>query len=465
MIAWLYAGFVVFIVTVLVLDLFVFNRRAHEIRARVALGWTAFFVSMALSFSVAVYFMYEHHWLGLGQHALPDGTTTTTSGKKAAFDFLTGWLVEYSLSLDNLFVIALVFRYFAVPPKYQHRVLFWGIMGALVMRGVMIAAGAALVSTFHWVIYVFAVILLFTAVRLLFMGDEGVEPERNPLVRLARRMLPFTESYDGQRFFTRTAPAPDAPPGVRGRLVATPMFLVLLVVESTDVVFAVDSIPAIFVITQDPFLVFTSNAFAILGLRSLYFALAAVMQKLRYLKVSMVVVLIFIALKMLAEIVHVKVPTEISLLIVALIMGAGVGASLIVPLRTRREPHTAADELVELADLTWRNSKRLVIAVIGGTVVLIGLLLSVPLVPGPGFLVVIAGLAILATEFVWAKRMLKRARAEANALMRRAQSLMGISPATPEAPPAESPPPAGPQPSTPQHGQPAEPADARRAGG
>jgi tellurite resistance protein TerC len=259
MVIWLWIGFIVFVLVMLALDLGVFNRTAHEIRTREALGWTALCIALALVFNVLVYFMYRYHWLGIGT-----GEGSRMTGHDAALNFFTGWVVEYSLSLDNIFIIAIIFSYFKVPHKYQHRVLFWGILGALIMRGLMIAAGAALIHRFEWIIYVFGALLIFTAIKMLMTQQDDIEPEKNIFVRCARKLYPVTSDFEGERFFTR----------IDGMRAVTPLFLVLLVVESTDVLFAVDSIPAIFAITTDPFLVFTSNIFAILGLRSLYFALA-----------------------------------------------------------------------------------------------------------------------------------------------------------------------------------------------
>lgn len=360
MIAWLWAGFVVFVLVMLALDLFVVNRKPHVINAREALAWTGVCIALALLFNVAVYFIYAHDWLGIGtqfatQHAPGLAGERMDSGpalgKRAATEFFTGWLIEYSLSMDNIFVIALIFGHFKVPQQYQHRLLFWGIMGALVLRGVMILAGAALVQNFEWILYIFGALLIFTGFKLVAQKDEDFDPEHGFVLRIARRLLPISSSEHGSRFTTR----------VDGRFMFTPLFVVLLVVETTDVVFAVDSIPAIFGITRDPFLVFTSNVFAIMGLRSLYFALASLMNKFRFIKFSLAFILVFVGVKMMLEGVHhlrpiagkvlkevpswlgwlpsdpVHINPAISLSIIAGALVIGVGTSMIVAEEKKKE--------------------------------------------------------------------------------------------------------------------------------
>lgn len=318
---WLWVGFITLIMFFLALDLGVFNRKAHVPGIRESLLWTLFWVFMALLFNVGVYFMYEHHFLGIGLH---EGNKTL-SGALAAKMFLTGYLIEKSLSLDNIFVIAMVFSFFAVPRKYQHRVLFWGIFGALVMRGIMILVGAAMIARYDWMLYVFGAILLVTAVRMLVAKhDDEVHPEKNPLVKFAQRFFRIsTEYHEEEHFFVKE----------QGKWAATPLFLVLLVVESNDVIFAIDSIPAIFAITTDPFLVFTSNVFAILGLRSLYFVMAAMIAKFRYLKVSLSVILAYVGVKLLCvELIHhyklQELMTWMSLGVILVVMTLGILASL-----------------------------------------------------------------------------------------------------------------------------------------
>jgi tellurite resistance protein TerC len=318
---WLWTGFVAFVLLMLALDLGVFHRRAHVVRLREALAWTAVWIALALAFAVFVYHGYENHWLGLG--STPDAVDRSAEhpagrvndGRAAVIKYLTGYVVEKSLSVDNVFVIAMIFGFLAVPAMYQHRVLFWGILGALAMRGVMIGVGARLIAEFSWVLYVFGVFLIVTAVKMLLI-QETTDPNSTWVVRLTRRLFPVTERLHGEHFLVRAGSAASheaETPGAAvlvdrvvegarpGTWLLTPLALALIMVEATDLVFAVDSIPAIFAITADPFLVFTSNVFAILGLRSLYFALAGAIEAFRYLKVSLALVLALVGVKMLAH--------------------------------------------------------------------------------------------------------------------------------------------------------------------
>ena len=387
--------FLAFVLVLLALDLGVFRRQVHAIRLGEALAWSAFYVSLGLAFNVLVYFLYEQHWFGVGErvgHPLDGGT--------AALQFFTGFLLEYSLSLDNVFVIALIFSYFRVPLAYQHRVLFWGVLGALVMRGVMIGLGAALVARFDWIVYVFGGILIFTAVRMLMAGSEDIDPDHNPAIRLARRMFRVTTSLHGERFFVE----------VDGRRAATPLFLVLLMVESSDVLFAVDSIPAIFAVTQDPFLVFTSNVFAILGLRNLYFAIAPLMDRFRYLKLSLVFILAFVGVKMLLAH-HEPIPTTVSLSVIVGILAVGVLASAFAAGREAGPlPSPLANDLESLTRVTLSAARKIIVLAVGSTLLLLGAAMIV--LPGPALLVIPLGLGVLATEFVWARRLLRRLRDE-----------------------------------------------------
>ena len=293
----LWVVFNIFVLGILAIDLLVLHRKAHAVSLREALAWSCVWVSLALLFGIGIYFF---------------------RGGEKALEFLTGYVIEWSLSVDNLFVFLVIFSYFAVPSMYQHRVLFWGILGALVLRAIFIATGAALLANFHWMIYVFGGFLIFTGIKLLFVGEEKIEPEKNPAVRLVRRFINVTPEYHGQKFFIRKD----------GSLWATPLFLVLVVVETTDVIFAVDSIPAIFAITLDPFIVYTSNVFAILGLRALFFLLAGVMEMFRYLRVGLAFVLCFVGAKMLIAEFY-KVPIGISLGVVGGILLISILASVL----------------------------------------------------------------------------------------------------------------------------------------
>ena len=294
----------------LALDLGVFHRKTHVVTVRESLVWTGVWVGLALLFNAGVW-----HF----------------SGAQKGLEFFTGYLIEKSLSVDNVFVFALLFSYFAVPAQYQHKVLFWGILGALVMRAVMIFAGAALITKFSWIIYIFGAFLILTGIKMIVKRDEEMHPERNPVVNWFKRLIPMTHDYLGDKFLVRE----------NGRRVATPLLLVLVCVEVSDLVFAVDSIPAIFAVTTDPFIVYTSNVFAILGLRSLYFALAGVMDKFHYLKVGLGVVLSFVGVKMLLMHTAWKIPTLISLGVVVLILTVSVVASLVWPKRKRGESSPA----------------------------------------------------------------------------------------------------------------------------
>jgi len=303
---WLWIGFNVFVLAMLALDLGVFHRKAHAVSGREALIWSAVWISLSLVFNAVIYFFWDR--------MMPESSYTNS---EAALAFFTGYLIEKSLSVDNIFVFILIFSFFAVPAAYQHRVLFWGILGALVMRGALIAIGAALLKEFHWVIYIFGAFLIFTGIRMATHKDEELHPERNPIVKFFRKFMPVTETFEKDHFFVRRA----------GKLMATPLFLILLIVESTDLVFAVDSIPAIFAVTQDPFIVYTSNVFAILGLRALYFLLANVMDKFEYLKLGLSAVLTFIGVKMVIVDFY-PIPVGASLAVVAGILTISILASL-----------------------------------------------------------------------------------------------------------------------------------------
>jgi tellurite resistance protein TerC len=296
---WLWIGFSLFIFTMLSLDLGLFNRKAHTIKYREAWLWSGVWVTLAMIFAGIVFYYL---------------------GSQPGFEFLTGYIIELSLSVDNLFVFLLIFSYFKVPAKFQHRVLFWGVMGALFMRLTMIFVGAALINRFHWIIYIFGAFLVYTGIKMFRQEEIEVQPEKNPLVRLVTRFLPISRHYEEEKFFTKA----------NGKRTGTLLLLVLMVVEVTDLVFAVDSIPAIFAVTTNTFIVYTSNVFAILGLRSMYFLLAGVVEKFRYLRLGLAIVLSFIGLKMLVGAVGFHIPIKISLAFVFLVLVGSVVASLVV---------------------------------------------------------------------------------------------------------------------------------------
>lgn len=293
--------FNVFVVGMLILDLFVLNRKSHTVKVKEALWWTAFWVGLALIFNIIVYF-----W----------------KGKEPALQFLTGYLIEESLSVDNLFVFMIIFKYFAVDPKYQRKVLFWGILGALIFRAIFIMVGVTLIEQFHVFIYILGAFLIITGVRMAVSQDKEINPEKNPLLRLVNKIIPVTPKYDGGKFFTR----------IKGVLHATPLFIVVLIVESTDIVFAADSIPAILAVSTDSFIVYTSNVFALLGLRSLYFALAGIMQLFHFLHYGLSIILVFIGFKLLVQDVEaLHIDMMVALSVVAGILTGSIILSLIFP--------------------------------------------------------------------------------------------------------------------------------------
>jgi tellurite resistance protein TerC len=299
----LWAVFATAVLFMLFLDLFVFNRKAHEIKIKEALIWSVVWISVSLIFNLAVYL---------------------EAGPEKALNFFTGYLIEKTLSMDNIFVFLLIFNYFKVPGKYQHKILFWGILGALVIRGIFIVAGITLIERFHWMIYVFGVFLVFTGIKMAFKKDEEIDPSKNPVFKLCRKFMPLTEDYHEGHFFVKKDK----------RLWMTPLFMTLLIVETTDVVFAVDSIPAILAITTDPFIVYSSNIFAILGLRAMYFALAAMVDLFHYLQHGLSLILVFIGVKMLLGSIY-KIPVGMTLGIVALILAISVIASILRKQRSK----------------------------------------------------------------------------------------------------------------------------------
>jgi tellurite resistance protein TerC len=303
---YFWIGFHVFIFIMLALDLGVFNKHSHKIPVKEAVVWVLVWIGLALIFNLFVYFEF---------------------GKIKALEFLTGYVIEYSLSVDNIFVFILIFSYFAVKPQYQHKILFWGIIGALLMRGIFIFAGVALINRFHWIVLIFGGFLVFTGIRMLFHKESEIDPEKNVIIRFFKKFFPVTHTIEGDNLFVIH----------NNKLFATPLFLVLIVIETSDLLFAVDSIPAILAISQDRFIVYTSNIFAILGLRSLYFAIAGIMGLFHYLKVGLAFVLTFVGLKMLLAFFKVEIPIVASLLIIVGILSVSILASVILPQKTTEE--------------------------------------------------------------------------------------------------------------------------------
>ncbi len=293
---WAWAGFNIFVLAMLLLDLGIFHRKAHEVKIKEALLWSLIWISLSLLFNLGIYIF---------------------EGKQQALEFLTGYLIEKSLSIDNIFVFIIIFSFFHVPSAYQHKVLFWGILGALVMRAIFIAAGITLIEKFHWIIYIFGAFLIFTGIKMLRQKDKKIEPERNPVIRAFRKLFAVSPDYLGSSFFSK----------INGKHMATPLFVVLLTIETTDVIFAVDSIPAILAITKDPFIVYTSNVFAILGLRALYFAIAGIIKMFHYLSYGLSAILVFVGTKMLIVDIY-KISIELSLGIVAGILAISIIASI-----------------------------------------------------------------------------------------------------------------------------------------
>ncbi|MEQ1861385.1 MAG: TerC family protein [Chthoniobacteraceae bacterium] len=309
---WLWGGFTLFILAMMALDLGVFHRKSHVVSFKEALTWTGVWVTLAMCFNAGVWYF---------------------AGPQKALEFFTGYLIEYSLSADNVFIFALIFSYFAVPPQWQHKVLFWGILGALVLRVIMIFAGVALISRFNWILYVFGAFLIFTGLKMIFGKDEEVHPEQNPIIRWFRRLVPVSTGQHDDKLVVR----------VSGRLMATPLMVVLVCVEVTDVIFAVDSIPAIFAVTLDPFIIYTSNVFAIMGLRSLYFVLGGMMGMFHYLKLGLGGVLSFIGVKMLLGHTAWKIDTLVALGVVAAILATAIVASIVHAARAKARASAQPD--------------------------------------------------------------------------------------------------------------------------
>lgn len=301
----LWVGFNLFVMLMLALDLGVFHRKVHAVSVKEALVWTGVWITLAMIFNLFVYFRF---------------------GEEKAVEFFTGYLIEKSLSVDNIFVIIMIFSYFQVADEYQHKVLFWGILGALVMRAIFIFSGIELIHRFHWLIYIFGGFLIFTGIKMLVSDDSKIEPEKNPLMRLARKVFSFTENFEGSNFFVKR----------NGKTLATPLFLVVILIEATDLIFAVDSIPAILAISEDPFIVYTSNVFAILGLRSLYFALSGIEKYFHYLKFGLSAILVFVGTKMCIVDFY-KIPVEISLIVIIFVLAIAMISSVLFPKKVKTE--------------------------------------------------------------------------------------------------------------------------------
>lgn len=320
---WFWIGFSIFLVGILALDLGIFHRKAKVIEPKEALIWSGIWFSISMVFDAIVFVWH---------------------GSQAGTEFLTGYMIEWSLSIDNVFVFVLIFSFFKVPAQYQYRVLFWGVVSALIMRGVLIGAGAALLANFHWIIFIFGGFLIFSGIRIAFHDDENANPNRNPMVRVFKKFVATSEEYDGQKFFTRK----------NGKRLATPLLTVLIAIEATDLAFAVDSIPAIFAITDEPFIVFTANALAVLGLRSLYFALAGIIHKFIYLKFGLALILVFVGVKMLVSDVY-HMPAVLSLGIVLGILVGTVVVSLMSPQAATSSESDHSNEVLDESGWTPKN--------------------------------------------------------------------------------------------------------------
>ena len=387
---WL--GFILLIVGVVSLDLGVFHRKAHVVTLPEALGWSSAWIVLALLFNVGIYYLYELNPVGW------DMDTEQLTGSEAALQFFTGYIVEKSLSIDNIFVIAMIFTHFAVPLREQHRVLFWGIFAAVVLRAVMIFAGISVIHRFDWIAYVLGAVLLFSAASMLVIRHDTLAPKDHFVLRLVRRVYPVTADFHGSRFFVT----------VNGVRTATPLFLALVLVETSDVTFAIDSIPAIFAITRDPFIVFTSNTFAILGLRSLYFVLAGLMERFRYLKSSLVFLLAFIGVKMILTH-HYAIPNEVSLAVIGGILLVGILASILANEDRAALRSPLSGDREQLTRVSGGQALRAVVLLLSSSTLAIGtIVMLLPLTWRAG--VPIASV-VLALEFLWARNWLRASRA------------------------------------------------------
>lgn len=393
----IWIGSIALIIGLLLLDLTVSTREARVVCVRESLIWTVSWVMLAFCFNAFVYFLYENNWLGW-----TDLPSHNFSGEQAAIQFLTGFLMEKSLSVDNIFVIAMIFLYLKVPVIEQHRMLWWGILGAIGLRAVMIAGGAVLMARFQWSVYLFGGLLIATAVRILLIRHDNINIGHNLLVPLIRKFYPITDDFKGGRFFITR----------RGKRAITPLLLALILVISSNLTFALDSIPATFAVTQDPFLVLTSNVFSVLGLRALYFTIAGYVTRFRYLKLGLFFILVFFAIKMLL-IHHYPMPNIVSLAIIGGILIAAILASFLAPpIGVSKSASPLFDDLIVLVALSYRQAQRIVVLVLGTSVLLVGFAMII--LPGPAVVVIPLGLGILAIEFAWAGRWLHKIRQTAD---------------------------------------------------
>lgn len=308
----MWSGFILFIILMLIFDFKVLNKKQHAVSVRESIKWVLFWISLALVFNIGVYFF---------------------KGKTSALEFLTGYLIEYSLSVDNIFVFIIIFEYFAIPPEFRHKVLLWGILGAIIMRGLFIITGVALITKIHWVIYVFGVFLVIIGIKMAFKQDEEIDPGKNPMLKLFRKFIPLTNDFNKGTFFKRES----------GKLMATPLLVVVFVIETTDIIFAIDSIPAILSVTLDQFIVYTSNIFAILGLRALYFAMAGIMPIFHFLNYGLAVILTFVGVKLLISEFY-KIPVGAALAVVGGVLALSILLSVIFPMKEEKDSHSSSAE-------------------------------------------------------------------------------------------------------------------------
>lgn len=390
------------IIGLLILDFYSLNIRAREVHVKEALAWTIVWFVLAFCFNVLVYFLYENNWLGWTNLA-----SHSSSGWQAAVQFLTGFIMEKSLSVDNIFVIAMIFSYLKIPVIEQQRLLLWSVLGAIGLRAVMIALGSMFMIHFQWIVYLFGGLLIATAVKMLMIRQDNINIGHNPLMLFAKKFYPIADNSRRGHFFGT----------MKGARAITPLFLALVLVTSSNLIFAIDSIPAIFAVTQDSFLVFTSNVLAVLGLRALYFTIGGYVDRFRYIKLSLVFILIYLAIKIML-IHHYPISNMISLVIILTVLIVGILASLFLPpMDIRKSVKPLFNDMVTLAVISYRQARRIVVLILGTSVLLVGIAMIV--LPGPAIVVIPIGLGILAIEFTWAKRWLQKVRQVAEKVNRR----------------------------------------------